>query len=217
MFLIIFCHPNGEATTHSGRILRTITEILRKKQKQYEVVDLYTSGFNPLLSKEEYERIRARERFVEEDVKAMQNKISSATTLIFIYPVWWYGTPALLKGFLDRVFTSGFAYRFFKPHPLLVAAGCLLSFFPFLRPLMWSHMAEGKLRGKKALIFRTYGGPKVGKRIYGNMPSVLENSLLRLSGISPISVHELFNVDKKEAKNRAAEEKYFKNMENLLD
>lgn len=217
MFLIIFCHPDNGTTSHNGRILRTVKEVLAKKQKPFEVLDLYASHFNPLLSRREYDRIRARERIVEEDVRAMQSKISAATTLIFIYPVWWYGTPALLKGFLDRVFTAGFAYRFFKPHRFLVAAGWVLSFFPLLRRLMWSRLAEGKLQGKKALIFRTYGGPNLGKRVFGDMPSVLENSLLRLCGISPIIIRELFNADKQGTKKTGIEEKYLKKVENLLD
>jgi putative NADPH-quinone reductase len=49
---------------------------------------------------------------IEEDLKKIQEKIKSANHLVFIYPVWWGTYPALLKGFIDRTFTPGFAFKF---------------------------------------------------------------------------------------------------------
>jgi NAD(P)H dehydrogenase (quinone) len=46
------------------------------------------------------------------EIIAMQQKITAADHLAFVYPVWWGSAPALLKGFIDRVFTSGFAFQY---------------------------------------------------------------------------------------------------------
>jgi NAD(P)H dehydrogenase (quinone) len=49
---------------------------------------------------------------VPDDIKMQQEKVSRAEAIVFIHPVWWAGPPAILKGWIDRVFSMGFAYRF---------------------------------------------------------------------------------------------------------
>ena len=48
------------------------------------------------------------------DMEKYRNLITWADQIIFIYPIWWSGMPAMLKGFIDRVFTAGFAYSYGK-------------------------------------------------------------------------------------------------------
>jgi|CXWL01.1.fsa_nt_gi NAD(P)H dehydrogenase (quinone) len=194
MTLIIFCHPSKNS--HNAKILAEVESILKKKKAHYELLDLYEMDFNACLSEAEYDRMKNRDHTIEPDVLECQEKITAAKTLIFIYPTWWYNMPAKLKGFMDRVFTSGFAYKFFKvPAPLMCCAA-ILSYIPGIRYLMQTKSVNGLLKGKRALIFRTYGGPAAGKRIFGNTPAVLENVILRFCGITDITIHELFNVDK---------------------
>ncbi|MNR24162.1 FMN-dependent NADH-azoreductase 2 [compost metagenome] len=49
---------------------------------------------------------------VTDDVKTEQDFITWADQIIFIYPIWWTGMPAIMKGYIDRVFSYGFAYRY---------------------------------------------------------------------------------------------------------
>jgi NAD(P)H dehydrogenase (quinone) len=62
--------------------------------------------------------------------------VSWAEGLVFVYPVWWFGLPAALKGWIDRVFLQGFAFAFTAEGP------------------------KGLLRHKKALVLNTTGGPE---------------------------------------------------------
>ncbi len=70
-----------------------------------------------------------------EDVKAYQEKMRWANTFIFIYPTFWFRAPAILEGFIDRVFTKDFAFKYVNSVP------------------------KGLLKGKKAAVIETYGGP----------------------------------------------------------
>lgn len=214
MNLIIYCHPSHNS--HSGKILEQVKASLDKKHKKYEVIDLYKEDFQAYLTKTEHERIQKRERLTENDVEAMQKKITEASTLIFIYPVWWYGMPARLKGFMDRVFTSGFAYRFKKVNWIMLFGADICSRIPGVRYLLQPYSAQGNLKGKKALIFRTYGGPKLGKRLFGNMPAKLEHAILRFCGITNIKTHELFNIDKSQY-TQEYEDRYMQKVNKLVN
>jgi len=193
--LIIYCHPHADS--HNAKILSAVKEGLHAAGTDYSVIDLYGSGFEPRLSGIAYERMFiSRDKTVEADVRDMQARVSRAHNLVFIYPVWWYGMPASLKGFVDRVFTQGFAYKFFKVNRLMLFCGDLASRVPGLRFFMQPHAATGMLKGKRAYIFRTYGGPAMGRRIFGHPQRQLEHAVLRFCGITKIRIHELFNVNK---------------------
>lgn len=194
MILIIYCHPSKAG--HNGKILKRLTENLDKRRKKYEIMDLYKMNFDPCYSATEYGRIAKRDRTLEKDVEKIQKKLKEADTWVFIYPTWWYNMPARLKGFLDRVFVPGFAYNFFRVNKIMLFGAWLLSFIPGVRYLMQPYTATGHLSDKKAYIFRTYGGPKLGKRVFGNTPTVLENNVLRFCGLTNITIQELYNCDK---------------------
>jgi len=104
--LIIYAHPNPKSFNHA--ILTEMQRGLKDGNTTYEVIDLYKDNFNPNLVFNE--DIKRSDLMNNVEVKRYQELIKKADHLIFIYPIWWYGTPAILKGFLDRVFISGFAY-----------------------------------------------------------------------------------------------------------
>lgn len=192
--LVVYCHPKGDS--HNQRLLDAVRRGLEAGGTVYERVDLYGSAFNPLLQTVEYERMFVtRSPEVENDVKTMQAKVTAAGNLVFIYPVWWYTMPAALKGFLDRVFTAGFAYRFRRLTWFLKAGGMIVSFIPGVRYLLQPHAAKGLLKGKRAYIFRTYGGARMGRRMFGDTPAFFENAVLRFCGITRIKIHELYGVN----------------------
>jgi NAD(P)H dehydrogenase (quinone) len=107
--LIVLAHPNPESFNHA--ISKTIEERLIKKGHVVKVRDLYKLGFNPVLSIEEWKRYESQTGETPEDVKAEQAEIQWANHLILIYPTWWWSPPAIMKGYLDRVFTPVFAFE----------------------------------------------------------------------------------------------------------
>ncbi len=192
--LVVYCHPHDGS--HNYRIREAVIRGLTSAGVAHEVLDLYRDGFAPALMAAEYtSAFITRDKTMTPDVQALQQKVEKAKNLIFIYPVWWYTMPAMLKGFLDRVFTAGFAYRFRRTGRLLNFLGALVSFFPGFRYLVQPYAALGLLRGKRAYIFRTYGGPPAGRRIFGNKPAALEQVVLRFCGITRIRIYELYNLN----------------------
>jgi NAD(P)H dehydrogenase (quinone) len=106
--LVIYAHPNAQSL--NGHLKQVVLEHLAKNGHQVKVRDLYQLNFNPVLSRED---IAGQQRGqVEEDVKMEQNHIVWADCITFIHPIWWTGLPAILKGYIDRVFSYGFAYRY---------------------------------------------------------------------------------------------------------
>lgn len=108
--LIIYAHPYPHSFNKA--ILESFTTGLAESRHSYEVVDLYEISFDPCMGRDELAIYW--EKDVPEDVRIQQEKVSEADGLVFIHPVWWIGPPAILKGWLDRVLTPGFAFGFDK-------------------------------------------------------------------------------------------------------
>jgi Putative NADPH-quinone reductase (modulator of drug activity B) len=106
--LIIYAHPKDGSLNH--HLMQTVVEILQSKNQEIEIRDLYQLNFNPILSLEDMKGQRIGK--VADDVKQEQDYIFWADHITFIYPIWWTGMPAIMKGFIDRVFSYGFAYRY---------------------------------------------------------------------------------------------------------
>jgi NAD(P)H dehydrogenase (quinone) len=106
--LIIYAHPNqGSLNSHFKTIL---AEHLQQGKHEVVVRDLYQLNFNPILSLEDMDGQRKGQ--VASDVKQDQDFITWADCITFIHPIWWTGLPAIMKGYIDRVFSYGFAYRY---------------------------------------------------------------------------------------------------------
>lgn len=106
--LIIYAHPN-EASLNS-HFRQTVEKTLRQQNHEVVVRDLYQIGFNPLLTL--VDMVEQRRGIVSEEVKKEQEYITWADAITFIYPIWWTGMPGIMKGYIDRVFSYGFAYRY---------------------------------------------------------------------------------------------------------
>lgn len=106
--LIIFTHPNPNSLnnhikTHLEAHLKSLDHELRTR-------DLYELNFNPVLSiSDMHGQIQGK---ASEEVKTEQQYIQWADCLTIIHPIWWTGLPAIYKGYIDRVFSYGFAYRY---------------------------------------------------------------------------------------------------------
>ena len=106
---IIYGHPNHNGLCYAA--LEMARRGFEDAGHQVRVTDLYQDrDFDPVLR---YEDPRELSGMIEdEDTRLYRENITWANKLVFIYPIWWASMPALLKGFIDRVFCSGFAYNF---------------------------------------------------------------------------------------------------------
>lgn len=122
--LIIYAHPNHEG--HCGEILKNIKQKLDDKKINYKILDLYAMNYDPVLKSNEL--YTAGKHDISEENREIQKSIAAEDRFIFIYPTWWNNLPAILKGFIDRVFTSNFGYKYVNNIPCGLLHGKALIF-----------------------------------------------------------------------------------------
>src|SRR5262249_45619796 len=74
-----------------------------------QVLDLYEAGFDPVLVFNGEKR--RRDMHVDPDLAVYREQLLWADKIVFVYPIWWGRPPAMLLGYIDQMFASGFAYR----------------------------------------------------------------------------------------------------------
>lgn len=104
--LIIYAHPNPKSFNHA--VLEQVQKGLQEANHNVTTIDLYQEHFDPILTFDEEHR--RRDLKIDPEMERYRALVKKADHYIFIYPVWWNGFPAILKGFFDRVFVAGFAY-----------------------------------------------------------------------------------------------------------
>ena len=145
--LVVHAHP--EPRSFASALKDSAVEELRAAGHEVVVSDLYAMAFDPRLSRADFtseadagyfkpqrEQLNASERGAfAPDVQAEMDKVQVADLVLFTFPIWWFSLPAILKGWVDRVFAMGFAYGGGKVHE------------------------TGPLRGRRAMLAMTTGGP----------------------------------------------------------
>jgi putative NADPH-quinone reductase len=123
------------------------------------------------------------EQPLEPDLVRAQEDIAWADHLVFVHPVWWSDLPALLKGFVDRVFLPGFAFKY-----------------------RTSGLWDKLLRGKSARIVHTQDAPSWYYRFFVGRPSVraLRDGVLGFCGVAPVRLSAFGGVRRSSAARRAA-------------
>ncbi|MGL4412181.1 MAG: NAD(P)H-dependent oxidoreductase [Bacteroidales bacterium] len=162
--LVIFSHPNPKSFSHA--ILKEFSGVLLGQGNEVKVRDLYEIGFNPVLSAKDFEAIFAGK--VQSDVKEEQDLVSWADVITFIYPIWWTGLPAIVKGYIDRVFSYGFAYESTK------------------------NGIVGKLSSKRVVILTPMGTPRQVYQERGMlvaMEQTMDVGIFKFCGIQNITHH----------------------------
>lgn len=165
--LIVYAHPNPESFNHA--ILKTTVASLEEQGHHVVVRDLYKLHFNPILSGQDFETFQKGE--TPADIKAEQEYITNADVVTFIYPIWWTGLPAVLKGYVDRVFAYGYAYAYGEDGTM-----------------------QRLLSGKKGFMINTHGTPKEVYDEIGMTQSLKQTSdtgIFEFVGIEPVG-HLLF-------------------------
>ena len=98
--LVVYCHPVAES--FSAAIRDTAIEALQAAGHQVRLLDLYADDFDPVMGCDERRDYHTRE-LNEAPVADHLALLRESEGLLFVYPTWWYGLPAMLKGWLDRV------------------------------------------------------------------------------------------------------------------
>ncbi len=159
--LIINGHPDKESFSFAiAEAYKKGALISGAEIKEIVVRDL---NFNPNLA------FGYRKRTdLEPDLSEAQEKIKWAEHLVWIYPVWWASLPAILKGFIDRVFLPGFAFKKIE------------------NSLWWDKL----LKGKSARIISTLDQPAWFYWLVNKQPSnqAMKKLVLQFCGIKPVKV-----------------------------
>lgn len=159
--LVIHGHPSEEGFT--ARLAQAYLDGAAGAGHEVEALWLGRLSFDPIL-RQGYRASQA----LEPDLQRAQERLLWAEHLVFVYPVWWGGWPALLKGFVDRVFLPGFAFRYRE-------GGAL-----------WDRL----LKGRSARLIVTSDAPVLWDRLVNRHAAVhqLRQGTLRFCGVRPVSV-----------------------------
>jgi NAD(P)H dehydrogenase (quinone) len=135
---IVYAHPDAKSFNHTLKELAF--ESLTDAGHRVTISDLYAMDFNPVLNLRDFRsspgerQEKAQEKQGNENIQAEQEKLKWCDFLILQFPLWWFSMPAIMKGWVDRVFMMDFAY----------SKG------------FWYN--EGMLQGRKAMLSITTGG-----------------------------------------------------------
>ena len=105
--LVVYCHP--EPQSYTAAVRDVILDRLATRGAETRLIDLHAERFDPVLGQAEWQGYLDQPAN-RAPVAAHADHIAWCDTLIFVYPTWWYGQPALLKGWLDRVLLPGVAF-----------------------------------------------------------------------------------------------------------
>jgi len=188
---IIVAHP--EPQSFNGALFRQAQLVFRELGHAVQVSDLYAMGFNPVsgrhnfvtqkdsrIYKQQIEEMHATEfGGFASDIEAELQKLERCDLMVWQFPLWWFGLPAVLKGWADRVLAMGRTYgagRFYK---------------------------EGVFRGKRAMLSLTTGGPS---EVYekggwnGDIEAILrpiQRGILEFVGFSILAPHIVYGPARK--------------------
>ncbi|MEV6331195.1 NAD(P)H-dependent oxidoreductase [Streptomyces sp. NPDC051909] len=142
--LIVHAHPDPHSLTTS--LKDVAVETLLAQGHEVAVSDLYAMKWKSAADYDDFDAVTGPDFMrasgeayasarLGEDIRAEQRKLQKADLVILHYPLWWFTMPAILKGWIDRVFTYGFAYGAEVPR-----------------------YGEGPFAGKRAMVVTTAGG-----------------------------------------------------------
>ena len=196
--LIVYSH--AEPQSFNGALFRTAQETLRAAGHSVQTSDLYAMKFdlvsdrrnfttvkNPDFFKQQIEEMHATEAGgFAPDVEAELRKLEACDLMIWQFPLWWFGVPGILKGWVDRVFAMGRTYggeRFYE---------------------------NGVFKGKRALLSLTTGGPGAAYEKggwNGDIHAILrpiQRGMLRFVGFEVLAPHIVYSPVRISAEERTA-------------
>ena len=159
--LVILGHPANES--FCGALVDSYVEGAKAAGNEVQRISLGLLSFDPVLHNG-YAKIQE----LEPDLVTAQDAITWAQHLVFVYPIWWGAMPALLKGFIDRIFLPGFAFNYREGSQF------------------WDRL----LSGRSAHLLVTMDTPPWYFRWVYRMPghNQMKRTILEFSGIKPVTV-----------------------------
>ena len=184
--LIVYAH--AEPKSFNGALFQTAQDTLRATAHAVTVSDLYGMKFDPVSDRRNFSSVKNPECFKQQleemhaaevggfapDVEAELRKLEACDLMLWQFPLWWFGLPGILKGWVDRVFAMGRTYggeRFYE---------------------------NGVFKGKRALLSLTTGGPAA---VYqrggwnGDIHAILrpvQRGILRFTGWDVLAPHIVY-------------------------
>lgn len=217
--LIVHAHPEPRSLTSALKDLAA--ETLRGQGHHVEISDLYAQNWKAVADRQDFtepfrpDRLsyvaESRHAFASHtqgaDIEAEQQKLLSADAVLFTFPMWWFGMPAILKGWVDRVFAYGFAYGVGEHGGE-----------------RWGdRYGEGMLSGRRAMLTVTIGGrePHYGERgVNGRLDDLLwpiQHGMLFYPGMQVLPPFVVYQSDRlSEADWPALAEAYKQRIGNLF-
>jgi NAD(P)H dehydrogenase (quinone) len=208
--LLVYAHP--EPRSYNGAMRDVAVETLEGAGHRVTVSDLYASGFradggpwdftehhDPSFFRYQREQVRASEKggFAPEVAREVA-RLQEAELVILQFPLWWFSLPAILKGWVDRVFAMGFAYRIGHVYE------------------------EGPLRGKRGMLALTTGSPKATYGEGGQNPEMdrllfpMHYGILHYVGMDVLPPFVSYGVNRAGDEERAGElERYREHLRGL--
>lgn len=107
--LIVTAHPveNSLSNTLAARIAAR----LREQGTQVEIADLHAEAFTPAMLRPDLDLYHGDASALPADIRREQQRVERADMLVFVFPIYWWSVPGLLKGWFDRVLTLNWAYK----------------------------------------------------------------------------------------------------------
>lgn len=193
--LVVYTHPNHESLNYAF-LQKTLSGIkANPSQSNVKVLDLYQDNFDPRLTFDKDNR--RRDLHIHPETATYREQIKWADHIVFIYPIWWGRAPAMLLGYIDRLFVSDFAYRYEN-------AGDILP--------------DGLLKGKSVTCISTMKGPGIITQLFsGNLHQLsMKKAIFSFVGIKKVKFFEFGLMEHKKGKHQkklAKIENYFKKLQ----
>jgi len=183
--VIINGHPGKDSLCQA--LANAYKTGVEKSKAICTLINLHELTFDPVL----HFGYKSRTE-LEPDLIYAQKTIQNADHLVFVYPNWWGTSPALLKGFIDRVFIPGFAFKYRE------------------NSIRW----EKLLKGKSARVLVTMDSPKWYYSIFNRKPGhhAIKKSILHFCGVNPVKISTFCPV---KSSGKEQREKWIKKVEAL--
>lgn len=189
--LVVSAHPEGDSL--NAALTDFAVGHLRAAGHEVQLSDLYAMKWKAIVDADDFPDHGADERLhvmaasetatlagrLSADVAAEQEKVRWADAVILQFPMWWFSPPAILKGWIDRVFTAGFGYGPKVPPPY----------------------SEGALAGRRALVSVTAGARPTAfsdRGIHGSIADLLhpvQHGLFWFTGMQPLEPFAVFGAN----------------------
>ena len=107
---VVLAHPRADSYAHA--LAQRAVDGLQAAGHRVDIIDLYADGFRAAMSEAEQEAYRGNQPILDPLVQTSADLVRNVDALIFVYPTWWSGLPAILKGWMERVMVPGVGFTF---------------------------------------------------------------------------------------------------------